>query len=126
MGKAKNTHIEFELADGSTVKLTLTYWLLAKLKGCRKDAYARYNEVMVKGAKEELDNIVVLYAAYLCGVIEEDGDAKGAMSEEDFMRAVPYDPQAMNDAIMGLIGPKGRRASGTSSKAGPESRGGAA
>lgn len=111
MTEKKNTHVAFELADGTEVEMTLTYWLLTQLKRFAKEAYKKYNDVMVKGVAEELDNCAVLYAGYLCAYIEEHGKAEGAMSEEEFIKAMPMDRIAVNEAIAGLIAPKAGRAS---------------
>lgn len=111
MAEQKNTHTSFVLADGTEVEMTLTYWLLTQLKRFAKDAYKKYNDVMVKGVAEELDNCTVLYAGYLCAYIEEHGKAEGAMSEEEFIKAMPMDRIAVNEAIAGLIAPKAGGAS---------------
>lgn len=112
--KFKHTFYDFELETGETVKLTLTYYFLLKLKNGHKDVYEKYNKVMTKGPQDEFDNITLLYTAYLCGLIAEDKYGE-AMSEEDFIYVVPSDRGAIGDALSALISPKKAKASVTRS-----------
>lgn len=82
MAEMKNTYHEFPFEDGDSVKMTLAYYFLYQLKNVNKGVYDRYNQIMTKGVKEEIEMITVLYAAYLCANIT---DAQNCMSEEAFM-----------------------------------------
>ena len=111
MAKGKNTFVDFELESGETVKMTLAFYLLLGLKQHRKDIYDRYNQIMVKGPKEELESITILYAAYLCAYIQGKGTADGAMPARDFMVECGSDREAVMSAVAALTRPKRKAAS---------------
>lgn len=96
MAEMKNTYYEFPFEDGDSVKMTLAYYFLYQLKGVNKGVYDRYNQLMTKGIKEEIDMITVLYAAYLCANIT---DVKNCMSEEEFMIKCGSDRIAVRTAF---------------------------
>lgn len=106
--KFKNTFVEIELETGETVRGTLGYFWLYGLKNSRKDVYDAYNRIMVNGPKEELENVTILYASYLCAVLADGGDLKEAMSEEDFMGVLSPDREYMGQLLGALI--KGKKA----------------
>ncbi|MGN0301595.1 MAG: hypothetical protein ACI4BI_01805 [Anaerotardibacter sp.] len=106
---AKNTVIKFEMDDESKVKLTLAYKYVIQLRGINRELYENYNKVMIKGPKEEIDNITVLYAAYMCGCISEK-KADSAMSWDEFIDILPCDREAVNMAVMELVYPKKAKA----------------
>ena len=111
MAKGKNTFVDFELESGEKVKMTLAYYLLLGLKQQRKDVYDRYNQIMIKGPKEELESTTILYAAYLCAYIQGKGTADGAMSEQDFLIECGSDREAVMGAVAALTRPKRKAAS---------------
>lgn len=113
--KMLNTTYDFELADGSIVKLTLAFYALYQLKAKNKSLYERYNKIMANNAKggfEELDSIAVLYTAYVCANMSSED----LMSEEDFMMLCGTDRMAVNKAMEHLTNPKKAQASGNRSK----------
>lgn len=112
MSDALNTFIPFELETGETVNLTLTYRNLLKLKTKHRDQYAEYNKVMTKGAQDEFDNLTVVYTAYLCGLIAENGDTDGCMDYEEFLSVVTPDREYLMTTLAMLIAPKKATASG--------------
>ena len=100
-----NTTYDYELADGSVVPLTLTFIALLQLKKKNKSLYERYNKAMLNMAKEkydELDNLVLLYAAYVCANL----DKEDILSEEEFIYLCGSDRAKMNDALGELTQPK--------------------
>lgn len=97
-----NTYKEIELMDGSKVELTLTFYALYQLKAKNKALYERYNEVVTKGAKDEFDNITVLYAAYCCANLNNDN----LMSEETFMQMLVPNREAIAALLADLLKPK--------------------
>lgn len=99
----KNTCIEFKFEDGDSVQMTLAFYALYQLKAKNKEIYDKYNEIMTKGAKEELDTIVLIYAAYLCANI---ADISNCLSFEEFMQKCGSDRFAIKDAAEKLIKPK--------------------
>lgn len=105
--KTLNTVYDFEMADGTTVKLTLAFYALYQLKGKNKSLYERYNKAMVsvsdkKSAYDELEAITILYTAYVCANLT----AEEIMSEEEFMILCGADRVAVNTALEYLIAPK--------------------
>lgn len=114
---APNTVVEMEMADGSVVRLTLAYRFLLKLSSVNRRAYDEYNAIYNKkeGKREEIDNIRILYAAYLCAAIQ-DGTEESAMSWDAFMDAVSLDREVTNLAMMKLVAPKRARGTATPSE----------
>ena len=104
--KVPSTLHDFDLIDGSTVKLTLTYDSLYKLEGLKPDVMADYNEVMTKGAKTELQMLRVIYTAYLCGLIKSQGNVDGCMDYENFLAMVQPDREYIAATLVKLVAPK--------------------
>lgn len=102
---AVNTTIQFEMGDGSVLRMTLAYRLIKRLHGVNKSLYERYNKVMSNGPKDELDSLTVLYAAYICACIQ-DGCIDCTMSEDEFIDSMTNDREAVNMAVMELVYPK--------------------
>ena len=101
--KMLNTISEFELADGRVVQMTLTYFSLLQLKSKKKGVYDRYNAVMVQGPKEELDNVLILYTAYLCANIKNDDEC---LSEMEFLELMPISREYVGAVLGNLLNPK--------------------
>lgn len=111
MENAKNTFYELELENGGTARLTLAYIYLLRLKNTHAATYKEYNRVITKGAQDELDNLTVLYTAYLCGLIADSGSTDGCMTYEEFLEVAPLDRQECARAIGMLLAPKKTMAS---------------
>lgn len=99
----KNTYYEFKFEDGDSVQMTLAFYALYQLKAKNKAIYEEYNKIMTKGATEELDMIVVLYAAYLCANVD---DVSGCMKLDEFMMKCGSDRFAIKEAMEALVKPK--------------------
>ena len=106
-----NTFVDVEMADGSTVKCTLTFGYLMDLKSKNRLDYEAYNKVAIKGAKEEFDNLRILYTGYLCGLIADDKPLKDAMSFNEFIDAILPDHVILVEATNKLYAPKKAMAS---------------
>lgn len=106
-----NTVYELESIEGDKIKLTLTYRYLLQLKRKHPEDYREYNRIMTKGADDEFDNIQILYTAYLCEKIAEDGDTGNAMPFDDFIDILPFDRVEIAKAVGMLIAPKKTMAS---------------
>ena len=98
----KNTCIDFKFEDGDSVKMTLTFYALYQLKAKNKGIYDKYNQIMTKGANEELDMITILYAAYLCANLSE----AQVLSFEEFLQKCGSDRYAIKHAMELLVKPK--------------------
>lgn len=101
MEQPLNTITEMKMSDGTTVAMTLNYWKLYLLKEKKKKIYEKYNEVMLKGMKEELDMTVVLYTAYLCANQE-----KQCMEYEEFLQKCPENRNIIRTKVGELTTPK--------------------
>lgn len=101
--KVLNTVIDFELADGTVVQMTLNYLSLYQLKPKKKSIYERYNKIMTKGPEEELENVTILYTAYLCANVR---NIEECMDEMTFLSLMPSNRQYVGEVISELISPK--------------------
>lgn len=101
--KKLHTVREFELADGSKIKLSLAFYLLYQLRSKRKDIYDKYNKIMQKGPEEELQSITVLYTAYLCANLSNLDEC---MDEETFLMLIPDDRKTLGLTVKELVNPK--------------------
>lgn len=102
MDKKMNTIIDFEFCDGTSAKMTLTFYALYQLKAKNKALYERYNKIMSKNISEELEMITVIYTAYVCANLSEEN----LMTEEEFMIKCGSDRIAIRDAVQELTQPK--------------------
>lgn len=105
MAEMKNTFYDFTFEDGGSVKMTLAFYHLYQLKNINKGLYERYNKIMTTGAKEEIEMITVLYAAYVCANITDVGNC---MSEDEFMIKCGSDRYAVRNAVEALTKAKKR------------------
>lgn len=101
--KNLNTVYNFELADGEVVQMTLRYYNLYQLKSKNKQAYTKYNKIMIKGPEEELENVTILYTAYLCANL---ADIEMCMTEMEFLQRMPEDREYISNILMNLINSK--------------------
>ena len=101
--KNLNTVYNFELADGTTVQMTLRYFNLYQLKSKNKQAYAKYNKIMIKGPEEELENVTILYTAYLCANLDKIDEC---MTEMEFLQRMPEDREYIGEILQSLINSK--------------------
>lgn len=96
----KNTYVDFVLADGTVVKMTLQFYRLYMLKNTDKQReYKRYNEINSNGLKEELDIVDVLYTAYLCANVKE---LDRCMTQKEFLMNMPIDREYISEKYMEL------------------------
>lgn len=105
--KMLNTTYDFELADGTTVKLTLAFYYLYQLRSKNKPLYERYNQILTKQSKkdaayDEIENLEILYTAYCCANM----DSESLMTEEEFLMQCGSDRSAISKAIKALLSPK--------------------
>lgn len=106
MEKKLNTTYDFEFCDGSKAVLTLAFYALYQLRSKNKTLYDRYNKVMnkqQKGELDELDSITILYTAYHCANLNSTEEL---LTEEDFIFKCGSDRVAINNAIQHLVNPK--------------------
>lgn len=100
--KKLNTTYDFELADGSIVKLTLAFYALYQLRNKHKSLYERYNKIMTsmnKNNTDILDMVTIVYVGYMCANME----AENLLSEEEFLIKCGSDIEAVGNAMNHLI-----------------------
>ena len=102
------TGYEFEFQDGEKCQMSLSFIRLKKLGSKRKELSDRYNNVMIKGTKSELDLLTVLYTAYVCANM----DSEELLSEDEFLEKCGDDHVIIFEAFDALTNPKKRKASG--------------
>lgn len=103
MNKNMNTEINYEFQDGTTCKMTLTFYKLYQLRAKNQGLYKRYVAIINKGkAIEELDMITIMYVSYICANM----DADTIMTEEEFMIKCGSDRISIMDAYKKLTQPK--------------------
>lgn len=109
--KKLNTVIDFEFYDGTTAKMTLTFFALYQLKAKNKSLYERYTKIMSSKTSDELDMIAILYTAYVCAnmISKETISENELMTEEDFIMMCGSDRIAVRDAVQELTQPKKRK-----------------
>lgn len=96
----KNTYQEFELENGETVKLTLNFARLLKIKNEQPKLYERFMKVLQNRDFDIVfDSLTVLYTGYVCANM----DNESALSEDEFMELVPFDLEVINVAAGQLI-----------------------
>ena len=101
--KNLNTVYNFELDDGEKVEMTLRFYNLYQLKSKNKQAYEKYNKIMIKGPQEELENVTILYTAYLCANLANIDEC---MTEIEFLQRMPEDREYIGGILQSLINSK--------------------
>lgn len=99
---------EFEFCDGGKCQMSLSFIRLKRLASKRKELADRYNNIMLKGTKTELDVLTVLYTAYMCANMEHDD----LLTEDEFIERCGDDHVIIYEALDVLTNPKKRKASG--------------
>lgn len=113
---AQPTGIPYELSDGSIVHLTLSYGLLAKLREIAPVAYEAYNKAQSLLQKEpDLQTAILIYVAYLCGLINQEGSVDGARSQEEFLAGMLGNRNYDGETFIKLFAPNPTTASATRS-----------
>ena len=105
--KMLNTIYQYNMADGSTVGMTLNFYFLYQLRSKNKSLYERYNRILVEQTKkdyvyDEIDNMEILYTAYCCANLEDEN----LLTEEDFLMLCGSDRNEVGKAIQALLAPK--------------------
>lgn len=99
-----NTIMEFEMADGTKVGMTLAYFPLLQVRTKKKNIFEKYNKVATKGPQDEFDMITILYTGYLCANVEQ---LESTMTEMDFIKGLPTSREQVANACQWLLnGPK--------------------
>ncbi|MDD3185949.1 MAG: hypothetical protein ACOX1S_05320 [Anaerostipes sp.] len=89
-------YVEYKLEDGKNVRMTLNFGLLYKLRAADRKTYDNLNKVLIKGQKEVLDSVDLLYGAYKCANLSE------SMSKENFIEKMNKDFGYNNESLKRL------------------------
>lgn len=103
MDKKMNTTTTFYFEDGTSCEMTLYFYALYQLRSKNKALYDKYNRIMSnlsKGNYEELDQLFILYIAYICA------NPADPMTEEEFVFKCGCNRQAVGNAFRALTMPK--------------------
>ena len=107
MNLLKNTYVPYTMIDGTTVQLTLAFYLLKLLETKNAALVERYYKTTNKREMRDLDIVTVLYTAYMCANL----DNEDAMDEETFTILLGSDRLSMNGIMNHLMGAKKKQAS---------------
>lgn len=96
----ENTYQELKLLNGKTVKLTINFSRLLKLKNRQKEHYSKIMEILT-GKEIDIieDSLEVIYVGYLCANLEQTQ----VLSEEQFIELVPFDIGTINEIAGNLV-----------------------
>lgn len=92
---------EIELNNGEVTELSLNFknlYLLRESGEQGKSVYDLYMKIRTKEKSDELDNIYVIYTAYVCAHLDAV-----YLSFEDFLDLVPADRPTINLALEMLL-----------------------
>ena len=103
-----NGKIKMKLENGKEVELALNFASLYKIRGLKKDAYDRYNKVIMKGTEDTFDTVTILHTAYLCANVDNLDECMG---EIEFMENLPYNPPELARKCNENISAKKKKAS---------------
>lgn len=105
----KPVTVDYTMADGETVPMSLNYGLLFKLRAKDKQAYKLYNETM-SNAKDEPDfaNAVILYAAYACAYLLDHDSVDDMTPMDEFMMSMSQDRQYNAQIAQELYAPNSK------------------
>lgn len=104
--------VPFELKNGETVPLELSWSIIEQLRVSRDESYADFSRILTKGADDVMDNMRILHAAYRGGYLRQNGGTGGALSYADFVGLVPDDLRRVMETVAALLDPKSDRGSG--------------
>ena len=103
--KMLNTTYDFKLADGTTVKTTVSFFALLQLKSKNESLYRRYNKILQSTNKDNfdiLDMVTIVYVGYVCANLKSEN----VMSEEEFFELCGSNISKIGAAVNALIRPK--------------------
>lgn len=105
MNLLKNTYVKYTLIDGTTVELTLAFFLLKVLESKKPEIVDRYYKIMSKQQKDmrESDIITVIYTAYCCANVFSDEEL---FDEDTFTILMGSDRVSLRGITNRLVGAK--------------------
>lgn len=104
-----NASIPFDLKNGETVQLEVSWSILERLRVSRDECYADFSRIVTKGSDDILDFPRVIYAAYRGSYLKQNGSTNGAMTYMDFIDLIPDDIKGVSETVAALLDPKSKR-----------------
>lgn len=101
------TTVDYELADGSTVKCTLAMIRLKQLASKDKALYQFAMKVLTNGPEDILDIARMVYVGYVCANMDNDD----ILSADDFTMMCGSDFTGLSQTFRELMDPKNKMAS---------------
>lgn len=99
-----STEKELILTNGETVKLTLNFELLLKIKNKYPDEYELFGNFVLFGQEKKdadfFDLVQVVYTAYLCANIDD----REKLTKEEFIKLLPFDIKMITRLQQELLG----------------------
>lgn len=102
----RSTMKKYTLIDGTEILLTVNFGMLMALRNSGEEGkkqYEKYMGLLENGISNLDDEMQVLYTAYLCGRIDEEGEA---MDYQNFLYLVPPNVVELAKDVRELINPK--------------------
>lgn len=82
----KFTFKEYKFPNGETIKCTVAFVLLLKLRENNKKLYEVVNDGLLNGVKDLVTSAEVLYGAYLCACYAgENGGIEAVIPKDEFI-----------------------------------------
>lgn len=100
-----NNEVDFTLNNRETVKLSLNFKGLLKIKSNYSEEYEDFNKVVTgsrRGDADFFEVLSVIYVAYLCANL----DNKDRYTKEEFLNLVPLNITLINNTQNKLLGIK--------------------
>lgn len=97
----------YEMDNGETVEMSLTFARLMKLRGEDKDLYGKVSKVLTKGPEDIMEIATTLYAAYICANSDEK-----KYTYQGFLDNMNQDFEYNIEQVKGLIAPSKKQSSG--------------
>ena len=94
---SKNTYVEYTLSNGETIKCTVAFKYLLKLREKNKRIYEKLNTGLLNGINEMAESAYILFGSYLCACYAgENGGEDNPMNEATFV-------DLLGDDIIGVM-----------------------
>lgn len=87
----------------ATIPMTLNYKGLLKLRESNRELYDEYNRIYRNGVQEDLDNLIILYSAYVCACDDTP------VSIEEFCDWIPDDRVEIGELVRKALVPNQKK-----------------
>lgn len=103
----KFTFKEYKFPNGETIKCTVAFTFLLKLREKNEAIFERLNKGLLYGVKDFVESVYVLYGAYICACYAgENGGEENIMPESEFIDKLDDDLTYVYALCLSLINKK--------------------